>query len=101
MHDLEPAPTAAPVPTVPHAPWMDEPTHALRYNLPALFALAPPMPRGTRVLDIGCGNGHLANYCATYGARVVGIDGNPNGIAVARAFIRGSDSRRCRRAATS
>jgi len=45
------------------------------------------MPRGAglRVLDMGCGNGHVAGRLAQLGHNVVGIDASPDGIRLARA----------------
>jgi len=44
-------------------------------------AVAAP---GRRILDIGCGTGGIALACAARGARVVGIDSNPEMLEVAR-----------------
>jgi SAM-dependent methyltransferase len=52
---------------------------------PALRALLPPLA-GLRVLDVGCGMGFTARYCADSGAaRVVGFDLAPAMIAYALA----------------
>lgn len=40
---------------------------------------------GDRILDLGCGTGHLANTIATQGAQVTGIDGSASMIERARA----------------
>lgn len=40
---------------------------------------------GERLLDIGCGSGHLAECCGARGARVVATDIAPAGVAAARA----------------
>lgn len=66
-----------------------------RYMVPALFApwaarlvqAANPRP-GERVLDVGCGTGVIARCVAPpveSGGKVVGLDLNPNMLAVARA----------------
>jgi trans-aconitate methyltransferase len=48
-----------------------------------LVSLLDPQP-GERVLDIGCGTGHLTNEIAERGAHVVGIDNSPAMIESAR-----------------
>jgi 2-polyprenyl-3-methyl-5-hydroxy-6-metoxy-1,4-benzoquinol methylase len=40
---------------------------------------------GDRVLDVGCGSGVFANHLASYGGRVMAIDGNAEAIAYAAA----------------
>ena len=52
---------------------------------PGLFRLLGRLPSGTRVLDIGCGNGYIARRLARGGARVVGVDASRELIAYARA----------------
>ncbi|MCP4039023.1 MAG: methyltransferase, partial [bacterium] len=38
-----------------------------------------PLPRGSRVMEIGCGWGLLGIYCAKqFGARVTGVDADKN-----------------------
>jgi SAM-dependent methyltransferase len=44
----------------------------------ALLRLFPAEGRGRSVLDIGCGNGHLASALAARGFRVTGIDRPPD-----------------------
>ena len=51
---------------------------------PGLFARIGVLPPGTRVLDLGCGNGYIARRLARLGARVVGIDSSPELIERAR-----------------
>nr|WP_304502222.1 class I SAM-dependent methyltransferase [Brachybacterium sp. FME24] len=41
-------------------------------------------PRGARILDAGCGTGRLGGYLARAGHQVVGVDLDPDLIAVAR-----------------
>ncbi len=48
-----------------------------------LVGLLAPQP-GERVLDLGCGTGHLSGRIAALGARVVGIDASPAMIGQAR-----------------
>lgn len=50
----------------------------------SLVELLAPQP-GERVLDIGCGTGHLTAEIAAIGAEVVGIDSSPEMIDKARA----------------
>jgi ubiquinone/menaquinone biosynthesis C-methylase UbiE len=52
---------------------------------PALFARIGPLSPGTRVLDLGCGNGYISRRLARSGARVVGIDRSSELIERARA----------------
>lgn len=37
-----------------------------------------PLTEGMRVLEVGCGRGHLTNRLADRGLDIVGIDANPN-----------------------
>ena len=54
------------------------------YRIPALLRMVGPLAPGTRILDVGCGNGHLAGLLAARGHLVVGIDLSQSGVAVAR-----------------
>ena len=58
-------------------------------GLPVVDLLAP-LP-GERILDLGCGNGDLAEKIAAAGATVVAVDAAPDLIAASRA--RGLDAR--------
>ncbi|BCX02750.1 MAG: methyltransferase type 11 [Candidatus Roseilinea sp.] len=49
----------------------------------ALLDLLAPRP-GERILDVGCGTGHLTKRIADCGATVIGLDNSPNMIAAAR-----------------
>lgn len=40
---------------------------------------------GKRVIDVGCGDGHLARHLAKFGARVLGVECSPRQLAKARA----------------
>lgn len=40
---------------------------------------------GKRVVDVGCGDGHLARHLAKFGARVLGVECSPRQLAKARA----------------
>lgn len=53
------------------------------YGAALLDLLAPH--RGERILDLGCGTGHLTQAIAERGAEVVGIDASPEMVAQARA----------------
>jgi 2-polyprenyl-3-methyl-5-hydroxy-6-metoxy-1,4-benzoquinol methylase len=66
----------------------DAATAAHAYLLPAVLKTVTALrsrAHGLRVLDIGCGNGHVAAHLATLGCDVVGIDIASDGIAIARA----------------
>ena len=54
------------------------------YVLPALLKLSAVIPAGSRLLDVGCGNGSIAGIFAKLGYQVVGIDMAEKGIAIAR-----------------
>ncbi len=43
------------------------------------------LPSGSKVFDLGCGNGALARYLKKIGYRVYGVDPSETGIAMARA----------------
>jgi SAM-dependent methyltransferase len=58
--------------------------HAFVWKLAAgVLELLDPKP-GERILDLGCGTGHLAAKIAEAGARVVGVDRSPEMIGQAR-----------------
>lgn len=60
-------------------------SHMHRHFLSPLFALCGELLKpGTRVLDVGCGNGYTAGQFVARGCEVVGIDLSESGIAVAR-----------------
>ncbi len=52
--------------------------------MPHIFALAGELKPGTRVLDVGCGNGFTAGQFLECGCTVVGVDLSESGIAIAR-----------------
>src|SRR5437867_1269674 len=54
------------------------------YLLKELTVLLGNLRPGTRVLDVGCGNGYLASYFLSRHCRVVGIDSSAQGIELAR-----------------
>jgi len=51
-----------------------------------------PLEAGQRVLEVGCGSGHLTTRLANRGVDIVGIDANPNTVEVS-----GSDRVLCMR----
>ena len=58
--------------------------------MPHIFTLAGELKTGTRVLDVGCGNGYTAGQFLERGCTVVGIDLSESGIGIARkAFPKG------------
>ena|SRR2546425_1206487 len=54
------------------------------YLLDELSAFCGELEPGTRVLDVGCGNGHLASYFLSRRCQVVGIDLSLQGVELAR-----------------
>jgi trans-aconitate 2-methyltransferase len=48
-----------------------------------MVEMLEPQP-GERILDLGCGTGHLTDLIAASGAHVVGIDSSPSMVAMAR-----------------
>jgi 2-polyprenyl-3-methyl-5-hydroxy-6-metoxy-1,4-benzoquinol methylase len=52
--------------------------------MPHVFALANVLNPGTRVLDVGCGNGFTSGEFLKRGCSVVGIDLSAQGIEIAR-----------------
>ena len=48
---------------------------------------------GKRVVDVGCGDGHLTRHMAQYGAHVTGIECNPRQLAKAHAAAQVADER--------
>jgi len=52
--------------------------------MPHVFAFADDLMPGTRVLDVGCGNGFLCGEFLKRGCEVVGTDLSPQGIDLAR-----------------
>jgi len=57
-----------------------------------LIELLAPQP-GERILDVGCGTGHLTSRIAEAGAKVTGLDSSPEMIASARAAYPALDFR--------
>lgn len=55
-----------------------------RYVLPGLLSLCSGLPSGSRVLDVGCGNGSIAAELHRRGYRVTGIDMAQAGVQIAR-----------------
>jgi 2-polyprenyl-3-methyl-5-hydroxy-6-metoxy-1,4-benzoquinol methylase len=59
-------------------------SHMYRHLMPKVLALAAPITPGTRVLDVGCGNGAICGEMIRQGCEVVGIDLSEEGIQQAR-----------------
>ncbi|MCA0132441.1 class I SAM-dependent methyltransferase [Winogradskyella alexanderae] len=57
-------------------------SHAHSYLIPALIDMLPN--DGSPILDLGCGNGAIANYLLDQGFDVYGIDASETGIALAK-----------------
>ena len=55
-----------------------------RHFMPAVFALAGEIRPGTRVLDVGCGNGFTCGEFLKRGCHVTGIDLSVQGVELAR-----------------
>ena len=66
----------------------DRPSHMQRYLVPKVMTLAGDVGPGTRVLDVGCGNGFMAGRFLSRGCEVVGVDLSERGIAIARETYR-------------
>lgn len=60
-------------------------SHMHRHFMPRVLELAGPLKPGTRVLDVGCGNGFTCGEFARLGCKVTGIDLSEQGISHARA----------------
>ena len=63
----------------------ERPRGCADYVSSSVFALAGALAPGTRVLDVGCGNGALAGVFLSRGCHVVGVDLSEPGIQIARA----------------
>lgn len=55
-----------------------------RHFMPHILAFAGELKSGTRVLDVGCGNGAVCGEFTRLGCRAVGIDLSEQGIELAR-----------------
>lgn len=58
--------------------------HMHGHFMPPVFALAGELKPGTRVLDVGCGNGFICGEFLRRGCPTVGIDLSRQGIEIAR-----------------
>lgn len=59
-------------------------SHMHRHFMPPIFELCGELRSGTRVLDVGCGNGFTAGEFLSRGCQVVGLDLSESGIQLAR-----------------
>lgn len=55
-----------------------------RHFMPLIFELCGELRPGTRVLDIGCGNGFTVGEFLKRGCEVTGLDLSESGVAIAR-----------------
>ncbi|MCA9293115.1 MAG: class I SAM-dependent methyltransferase [Phycisphaerales bacterium] len=62
----------------------ERPAHTMAYLQPVIRGLISPIKAGTRVLDLGCGNGAMCKWLAEEGCHVVGVDPSAEGIERAR-----------------
>lgn len=61
-----------------------EPNHMHRRFMPVVLKFAQPLKPGTRLLDVGCGNGSACGKFIDQGCQVVGVDLSRSGIEIAR-----------------
>ena len=61
----------------------DQPAHTFQYLQAPLLSLLDKADNRC-ILDVGCGNGYLANYLISQGYNVYGTDASAAGIAIAR-----------------
>lgn len=59
-------------------------SHMHRHFMPKVLKVAEPLMPGTRVLDVGCGNGFTCGEFLRRDCKVVGIDLSEQGIEIAR-----------------
>src|SRR5262245_22068445 len=72
-----------PTPDTWNANLYDSKHHYVTDHGESLIIILAPLA-GERILDLGCGTGHLAHKIALRGAKVVGIDNSPDMINLAR-----------------
>lgn len=65
--------------------WHANASHMHARFMPQILAFAGDLKAGTRVLDVGCGNGYTCGEFLRQGCSVVGVDLSEKGIALARA----------------
>jgi len=71
----------------------DRPRHTCRDYQLVHDAIVPLVPEGSRVLDVGCGDGRLCQALASKGCQVVGLDFSGRAIDICRS--KGIHARRC------
>jgi SAM-dependent methyltransferase len=75
------------------APRYDQPGNGLiDREQPVVRKMLDGLPRG-RALDAACGTGRHAQYLASLGFGVIGVDGSPQMLAIAKAKLPGADYR--------
>jgi 2-polyprenyl-3-methyl-5-hydroxy-6-metoxy-1,4-benzoquinol methylase len=62
----------------------EQASHMHEHFMPHVLAMAGDLKPGTRVLDLGCGNGFTCGEFLKLGCRVVGVDLGQKGIDIAR-----------------
>jgi 2-polyprenyl-3-methyl-5-hydroxy-6-metoxy-1,4-benzoquinol methylase len=63
--------------------YSDQPAHTFKYLQAPLLSLLDKN-RNSCILDLGCGNGYLANYLISQGFNAYGTDASAGGIAIAK-----------------
>lgn len=74
--------------------WSDSPDHCKRniQQVTSRIIAVRPSPQGLSLLDIGCGEGHLAIPISDRGLTYVGVDCSPHAIAKGKGRVREGDA---------